>query len=295
MSHVDPQGASGSIHSGYASAAAEMPDGDPDVMGPGDRVGEARYCIKCAYALVGLPVDGDCPECATPVELSLREQTLANAAPEYLQSLASGLSLVLNGILLMIMVAIGAMVLGFASGGSPSVVLALQFVSLGVSAMILLGYWKFTQPDPGQVALEANNSARSVIRVTVVAQVFVALADLIIDLASSSATGTASTFVLILSAAVLLSTLALWAVQFFAVMRYTRWIATRVPDAFIMKRTKRYMWLLPLLYGPLFVTVVGPLIALVLYWNLLDRLRKHVKSIRASGTPAPLKGLMPEA
>jgi hypothetical protein len=225
----------------------------------------------------------------------LREQTLANAAPEYLQSLASGLSLVLNGILLMIMVAIGAMVLGFASGGSPSVVLALQFVSLGVSAMILLGYWKFTQPDPGQVALEANNSARSVIRVTVVAQVFVALADLIIDFASSSATGTASTIVLILSVAVLLSTLALWAVQFFAVMRYTRWIATRVPDAFIMKRTKRYMWLLPVLYVPgALLLMIGPLIALVLYWNLLDRLRKHVKSIRAGNGPAPLKGLMPE-
>jgi hypothetical protein len=33
---------------------------------------------------------------------------------------------------------------------------------------------------------------------------------------------------------------------------------------------------------------LGPLVALVLYWNILDRFRKHVKSILTVGTPATL-------
>lgn len=68
------------------------------------------------------------------------------------------------------------------------------------------------------------------------------------------------------------------------------WLATRVPDYFIVKRTKTYMWLLPVLYIPGAALIgLGPLIALVLYWNLLDRLRKHVKSIIKHGGPARLK------
>lgn len=80
-----------------------------------------------------------------------------------------------------------------------------------------------------------------------------------------------------------------WAVLFFAVMRYTRWVAGRVPDQWIVRRTKTYMWLLPVLntLGILLIGL-GPIIALVLYWNLLDRLRKHTKSIVASGAPAAL-------
>lgn len=31
---------------------------------------------------------------------------------------------------------------------------------------------------------------------------------------------------------------------------------------------------------------LGPLIALIIYWNLLDRMRKHLKSILATGRPA---------
>jgi hypothetical protein len=71
-------------------------------------------------------------------------------------------------------------------------------------------------------------------------------------------------------------------------MRYTRWVAGRVPDAHMVGRTKTYMWLLPLLYTVGILIIVGPLIALVMYWNLLDRLRKHLTSIASTGQPAKL-------
>jgi ACR3 family arsenite efflux pump ArsB len=67
------------------------------------------------------------------------------------------------------------------------------------------------------------------------------------------------------------------------------WLARRVPDQWIVKRATTYRWLLPVLttVGVLLIGL-GPLIALVLYWNLLDRMRKHLKAIVATGAPADL-------
>lgn len=261
-----------------------------------------RYCIKCAYALDGLPNDGQCPECATSIELSLREPTLANADPAYVLKLRSGLSMVLNGILLMIvvmlgstigMVAMGAMGVGVGNAG-----LVIQVLNLIVSAIILLGYWKYTEPDPSQVALETTKSARTIIRWTVLLQagiaVFELFAEFVPRVAPSMGTGTPGAALQGIRVVLSITNFVLWAVQFFAVMRYTRWVATRVPDYFIVRRTKKYMWLLPVLYIPGMLLIgLGPLIALVLYWNLLDRLRKHVKAIIKTGHPAALKKMGP--
>jgi hypothetical protein len=231
-----------------------------------------------------------CPECGTSVALSLREPLLANADPEYLRKVKSGLSAILNGTLVsivMIFVGFGlAMVL-------PGFGLINSFVSLGVSAWILWGYWRYTEPDPAQVSLEATNSARSIVRRSAVAQGILAVVSLVLAFASQM--GLFGSFgdvaAVIIVVAQLLSAV-LWAVQFFGVMRYTRWLAGRVPDMGVIAKTKRNMWLLPLLYtvGILLIGL-GPLIALIIYWNLLDRMRKHLKSILATGRPAALKAM----
>ena len=38
------------------------------------------------------------------------------------------------------------------------------------------------------------------------------------------------------------------------------------------------------------VVLLGPLIAIGLYWNLLDRVRKHLKSIESTGMAAEQPG-----
>lgn len=270
------------------------PAGAGPMAGAG-MVSEERYCIKCGYSLIGLPVVGGCPECGTAVEISLREPTLATASREYLETIGRGLALVLNGILLMVVVSAAAMFWGTRGGGSLAAQVVLPFVSLAVSGMILYGYWKYTVPDAGQVMLEATHSARAVVRVAVAVQAGLAAVTLLLGMAGWT---TSSPDVrLVIGTATLLFQLAglvMWLVQIFGVLRYTRWLATRVPDARVLARCKRYRWLLPLIFivGAI-VFLLGPLLALVMYWNLLDRMRKHVKSVLATGAPADLPGRVP--
>lgn len=243
-----------------------------------------RNCVRCSYNLRGLPIDGKCPECGSPIADSLKGILLQFASPEYLQKVAGGLSLILNGILLMVVAVIlsFALVAALRTAGAALIGQGLQIIA---SVMMLIGYWKYTEPDPGFIGTESPGSARSVARIAVLASLVILALQTALGAASVNAARAPFALAILLLA--LASTVAA-AVQFFAIMRYTRWVAGRVPDAFMVRRTRTYMWLLPVLYIVGALVIVGPLIALVMYWNLLDRLRKHLKSIRSSGSPAAL-------
>lgn len=92
---------------------------------------------------------------------------------------------------------------------------------------------------------------------------------------------------LVSGAASLLSGVA-WITQFFAAMLYVRWLARRVPDGRLHDKAKRFMWLGPVLYTVgIVLLMLGPLIALVMYWNMLDKLRKHIKAMLPDGHEQP--------
>lgn len=282
------------------AGAPATPEPPVQTTAPGDGsiLNADRSCFRCSYNLRGLPIAGVCPECGTPVQDSLRGILLQFASAEYLSTIHSGLSLILNGILLMVLLSVVSIFIGInasgVAGGDPGLVLAgLQIIP---SVMMLLGYWKYTEPDPGFAGTELPAAARKVMRVTVVIQAATTAAGFLLSfativfLAGGAATSGASAVLLVVGI-VNITGIGAFVVQFFATMRYTRWMASRVPDARIITRTKTYMWALPAIaiVGAIFL-FLGPLIALVLYWNLLDRLRKHVKAIRKTGSPAALKG-----
>lgn len=253
-----------------------------------------KACIRCSYNLRGLTADGNCPECGTPIEESLRGFILLYAAPEYVQQLRKGLSLILNSVLISIALGIlgmGGIVVGAMLMGPKSVPWlqgAFQLIMLVPSALMVLGYWKYAEPDPGYVVQESPHAARRIAR----ASTFVIAAATLVQVPFSFGgynsqnsmvivRGGAMTAVAIAAIIVSLVTLIAWAAQLLASMQYTRWIASRIPDEKIMNRSKTYLWLLPVLYIPGSCLLVGPIIALVLYYILLNQVRKHMNVIVA--------------
>lgn len=256
---------------------------------PARAISDHRACITCGYDLIGLPVGGVCPECGTLAADSLRGILLQFASPDYLRSVRLGLSLVLSGILIWVVVIVVSVLGQIYFKGGREFGLIMQAASLADQVLILVGYLRLTVLDPQFTGTESPTSARAILRIAVLIQIGLSLLTTALLLAAGSAPspGVAAIFMALSAAG-----LAASAVQFFAMMRYARWLARRVPDDRIIRRTQVYMWLLPLLttVGCLAIGL-GPLVALILYWNLLDRLRKHLKSIERTGNPATLKGM----
>ncbi len=258
----------------------------------------APMCIICGYDSQGLPRSGKCPECGTPVEQSYLPDLLANRSPAYLRQLRSGLSWVLNGILAYFILLIGGIFVGIiaaamaggVAGGAVTantVQLSLQFLGIACAMAIFFGWWRLTTPDPGKMDSQFDLKSRQVIRVTVIVQ---AAASLITFAVSAVAFGAPnlSMPLMMVSGAVGLASGVAWITQFFAAMLYVRWLARRVPDRKLHDKAKRFMWLGPLLYTVGIVLLgLGPLIALVMYWNMLDKLRKHIKTMLAGRDMQP--------
>lgn len=248
-----------------------------------DRVETSVQCIKCGYDLVGLEPTGVCPECGAPVEQTLQGTLITHARPEYLAKLHRGVYFVLANIILGILVGITSAVLGFAAPGDETLLLALQWTlaiaGLAIGALGLVGWWRLSTPDPDYTGKDEGRTPRVLIRATVVAYALLAVAGFAIGLPTAGAEpdDAIAPLVMVLG----LVNLLVFAVQFFASMLYVRWLGQRVPSTRIVKRASRLMWLGPLLYTVGALIVIGPLIALVLYYNLLDWLRKDLKAIRA--------------
>ncbi len=248
-------------------------------------VSESRPCIRCSYELQGLSMSGNCPECGASVASSFHGMYLRYASPDYISTLQTGFTLALHAILLQVVAVIiaflGAFWLSSAMGlaNSNAYMGRLVSVLLGVpiSVMSLMGYWRLTQPDPGFAGREKSDSSRRVIRTAVGVQALLSTVGLLAGLVSmSSSSGTSVDSVSVPIA--MLSNL-VFAVQFFAMMNYLIWLAKRIPDEVAIDRAKRNRWLLPILCTFGCLMIIGPLIAMVMYWNLLDRVRKYLRTI----------------
>lgn len=249
-------------------------------------VGTSQPCIRCGYDLRGLPIAGACPECSAPVERSLLGDLIAFSSPEYQATIHRGVFLVQAGIIVSILLFILTLVLAIAFSAGQSVTLLGQGLSLIPAALSVWGWWLLSSPDPGQLASNKGESPRRVIRVTVVIQVMFTLVHLAITaistmaVASQAASSGLGIFVLIFA---VMSTVVSVA-QFFAAMLYIKWLATRLPSPRAEKRAKLMLWLGPVLYTVgLLLVGLGPLIALIMYYNLLEWVRKDLKAIRAGG------------
>ncbi len=250
---------------------------------PPQDAGADAICLKCGYSLRGLDLGGRCPECGTPVERSMRGNLLRHSDEGYLASLHYGILVILCAVAAQVVVVVGALVAVVALGLSPfGSTIALDPVELGifyadaaVSLVLLYGWWIFSSPDPAFVGVDRGVTARRAVRVAVVLRAaltaFTAANGTSFYLnptGSISVAGMAAPFVEI----------AVWAFMFFVSMLYVQRLAPRLPDEHVARRARTLMWAGPVLY--VFGCGIGTLIALVLYWNMLNWVRLDIKRIR---------------
>ena len=253
-------------------------------------VGPGVACRQCSYVLQGLSKTGQCPECGRPVADSLDAFSLRTAAKTYLDALHSGLSLVLNGILAQIVLTIGLFIAVFAAaaagaGGRGTLLVQLlgSFGSLAIGIVILLGWWRASEPDPGEAAWEDPTAARKVLRVALAASAGVALLSFLVQ-GSILLAGPVGALVLFNGGLNLIS-IAASVTGFFASMIYVSKLAPRIPNMKATRRAKTLMWAMPLLFTVGLLILIGPLIGLVLYWNLLYWVRNDIRRIARGEEP----------
>lgn len=130
-------------------------------------------CVRCGYNLRGLPSDGKCPECGTPIGRSHRGNILAAADSSWLAGLCRGLMLVVAAV----GIHIAGIVLGI--GGFFGIAeLAdreemIEAVHLGVSAVLLFsGVLFLTRLDPRLTLAENPVVLRKVSRGIAAAALF---------------------------------------------------------------------------------------------------------------------------
>lgn len=274
-----------------------------EAAGGGARVeGEVR-CLNCGYDLRGLAREGACPECGAAVADSLRGNLLRYASAEYLKTLHTGVFLVQASIIVQIVGTLGMVVVVAATVGAGAMVatLAEHAITLLLSAAALMsvaGWWMFSSPNPAETGEDRGVTARQVVRATVVISALGTIANQVAGVVYVPAPGAVgaggampSDLVgMAIAATGVISTIA-WAVWFFAAMRYLRWLAPRLPDVRVYERAKLMMWLGPVLV--IFGCGIGWLVALVMYYNLLEWVRVDLKGIRAEREAAvSIKGQM---
>lgn len=189
-------------------------------------------CRRCGYNLRGLAATGLCPECATPIALSLVGNLLKQADPDWLDRLRLGTSLKLWNILLGILVAVAAGVILQAGLPQPLV----SIVALAAGALGLWATFLITSQEPRIALQEDPITLRKALRACTV-------------MAFAGATLTHANIggkwaIVVQIAAGILSLVGMFVA--WGELLYFRRFALRIPDPKLAKSTKLLMWIVPI-------------------------------------------------
>jgi DNA-directed RNA polymerase subunit RPC12/RpoP len=251
----------------------------------GTRITET--CIVCEYDLSATDPRANCPECGTPVYCSSGRGALGAVPTEQLRSLHTGFRLITNLILLYIIsmvltiVALYYVIANMPDDYYPFSVIA-AIANNGLVFGVIYGWFRITPrlqnlPEP----IDAPDK-RSFVRITLWIFAAITSISLIYALiptdpnAPPSAIDIAYGIFSFLSAIFML-------VVFVSNVMYMGWFARLVRNRKMAKRAKHFVW-----YGPLitvvgfFILFLGPLITLILYWNMIEYIRRDLKKIIAA-------------
>jgi hypothetical protein len=196
-------------------------------------------CKRCSYNLRGLREDGRCPECGTPIGLSATGDLLRFADPEWVSTVARGLTIILWMILVGIIV--GAFAAALEAMETPEVV----GTALGFLAQLVgyYGVWLMTKPDPSGIGEDPYITARKVIRITLVVElVSSALETLVVGLPFPPTA-------LIIIGVIMVITAIIGLIGEFAKFVYYEKLAARIPDDALARRARFLKWAFTVTFG----------------------------------------------
>lgn len=189
-------------------------------------------CRRCGYNLRGLTAESRCPECNSPVSVSIQSDSLRFCDPGWLEQIARGCSLYLWGILVGI---IAAFISGMITSGlGVNSAIGLLIVLLG-SLITYRGAWLVTTPDVTRKS-ERAVSARKLVRVAVIAIVFAAILEVILE-----GLNVPELFYNLFAVYSGLASL-LWFLGQIALIYYLGGLAGRVPEPKQQNRAKILVW-----------------------------------------------------
>ncbi len=209
-------------------------------------------CKHCGYNLRGLHKSGNCPECNTPIDVSLRGDLLRFADPVWVATVAKGLTIILWMLLVWLMASIASGVLS----AFVSPVLA-QAVLLVAQCGSVYGVWLMTERDPSGIGEDPNVTARKIVRFAVIVGAVSQLLLLIDEgLAFGGVLSILWAFTLVACGIVSL-------VGEFAKFIFYAQLAMRIPEPALVKRANFLKWAFTVTFGLMMVLgiVVGALSA----------------------------------
>jgi len=201
-------------------------------------------CRKCSYNLRGLSVGGRCPECGTPVGVSVMGDLLRFSNPQWLRKLQSGVKLILWSIVVAILGTLGVSILSIAN---PALRELTPVVSIIAGIMGLIGAWWLTEPDPSGVGEDKYGTSRRIIRVTLIVGVCNTVLTLIQQASALPPTARITLGVITLIAGLV------GVVGQFAQLNYLSKLALRIPDFALSDRARFLMWAIGISYGVVIV------------------------------------------
>lgn len=188
-------------------------------------------CLGCGYNLRGLSRAGKCPECGAAVGRALAGNLLSLAEPAWLRRVQRGVDVLLLAALVSF---VGTLVVWWLVP-RPGL---FELVELAQGALLLLGAWWVTTPEPGGLDTTACERTRRIVRAALsigVGGQLLSLAQLI--------PGLPEAVNLFLAACVLVGSLATLAGFWFTLVALGR-LAQRVPDARLARRAAFVRWAL---------------------------------------------------